>query len=104
MLPRFSRLPAKIVASVGRQASSLSRTTPAVHLQGRPEAYARSQACHGTSPSDWRTICLSSSRRLKLNQATTCCVSNCFGPADYVQLGEDAFHVRLHGSLTNKQC
>src|SRR5207237_7737419 len=43
------------------------------------------------------TICL------KLNQAATCCVGHRFGPADNIHLGEDAFHMRLHCALTNKE-
>src|SRR5206468_12160890 len=40
---------------------------------------------------------------LKLNQTATCCVGHSFSPADNVHLGEDGFHVRLHGALTNKE-
>src|SRR5947199_9304293 len=40
---------------------------------------------------------------LKLNQAATCCVSHRFSPADDVELGENAFHMRLHRSLTNEE-
>ena len=39
---------------------------------------------------------------LQLNQAATCGVGDCFGAADDIELGEDAFHMRLHGAFTNK--
>jgi hypothetical protein len=40
---------------------------------------------------------------LQLNQAAAGSVGYRFGPADDVELGEDAFHVRLHGAFTNKE-
>src|ERR1700736_4219546 len=40
---------------------------------------------------------------LQLNQPTPCRVSDGFGPADDIHLSEDAFHVRLHCALTNKE-
>src|SRR6266496_370980 len=40
---------------------------------------------------------------LKLNQAATCCVSHRFSPADDVELGENAFHMRLHRALANEE-
>jgi hypothetical protein len=30
---------------------------------------------------------------LKLNQAATCCIGDCFRPANDIHLGEDAFHM-----------
>ena len=40
---------------------------------------------------------------LKLNQAAPRRVSHRFGSADHIHLGEDAFHMRLHRALTNKE-
>jgi hypothetical protein len=80
-----------------------SYSSMTVHLEHRPQAGAPSQACRRTSSPHWRTGCLTSSSRLELNQATTRGVGDCFGPADYVKLGEDAFYVRLHRSFTNKE-
>src|SRR5438309_6818779 len=41
--------------------------------------------------------------RLQLNQAPPRGVGDGFGPADHIHLGEDAFHMRLHRALTNKE-
>src|ERR1700693_113447 len=41
--------------------------------------------------------------RLQLNQAAPSSVSDGLCAADDVELGEDAFYVRLHRALTNKQ-
>ena len=40
---------------------------------------------------------------LQLNQAATCRGGDRFGPANDIEFGEDAFDMRLHGALTNKE-
>ena len=40
---------------------------------------------------------------LQLNQAATSSVSDSFGSADDIELGENAFYVRLHCALGNKK-
>ena len=46
---------------------------------------------------------MNESDRLQLNQAAAGSIRDRFSPADDVELGENAFHVRLHCALTNKE-
>jgi hypothetical protein len=57
-------------------------------------------------PTEGRTFTLSFEGLFdsELNQTALARVGDGFGPADDVEFGENAFHVRLHRALTNEKC
>jgi hypothetical protein len=50
-----------------------------------------------------RKHCCHETKALQLNKAAARRISDSFGPANDIHLGEDAFHVRFHRAFTDKE-